>query len=65
MSDPNLPPDARALLDANLRNVVQSPTPRRLSADEIAKLTPAQRLDYTRAASNARKMPDWQDPRKG
>jgi hypothetical protein len=30
-------------------------------ADEIAK--PAARLDYTRAASNARKMPDWHDPR--
>jgi hypothetical protein len=37
---------------------------RRLSADEIAKLTPAQRLDYCRRFDQT-KMPDWQDPRKG
>jgi len=39
----------------------QNPTPK--SAEEIARMTPAERLDYTRAASAARKMPDWRDPR--
>jgi hypothetical protein len=36
---------------------------RQLSADEIAKLTPAQRLDYVRQFDQ-RSMPAWQDPRK-
>ena len=33
------------------------------SADEIARMTPAQRLDYTRERSQQSKMPEWQDPR--
>lgn len=35
----------------------------KLSAAEIAKLSPAARLDYTRAQSTEKKMPDWKDPR--
>jgi hypothetical protein len=59
------PPDSVRAAAAVVEQWVREQETRRLSADEIAKLTPAQRLDYTRAASNARKMPDWQDPRKG
>lgn len=34
----------------------------RLSSEQIAKLTPAQRLDYSRQFDQS-KMPDWRDPR--
>ena len=40
----------------------QNPTP--LSPEQIAKLTPAQRLDYARLWDQT-KMPAWQDPRGG
>jgi hypothetical protein len=36
----------------------------RLSEAEIARLTPAQRLDYVRQFDQ-RSMPAWQDPRRG
>jgi len=34
------------------------------SVDEIIKMTPAERLDYTRMRSQQTQMPDWKDPRK-
>jgi hypothetical protein len=63
MSDPvrNLPHPVQTLLDNNL-SAGQPPPPRRLSADEIKKLTPAQRLDYARLWDQT-KMPAWRDPR--
>jgi hypothetical protein len=39
----------------------QNVTPK--TPEEIARMTPAERLDYTRAASAARPMPEWRDPR--
>jgi hypothetical protein len=36
---------------------------RALSPDEIAKLSPADRLDYTRTRSQQTQMPAWKDPR--
>ncbi len=57
----NPPPNVQAAA-----GVVQSwldQQQRVLTADEIAKLSPAERLDYTRARSQAQKMPDWKDPR--
>jgi hypothetical protein len=43
----------------------EPPTPNgRLSSEQIAKLTPAQRLDYSRQFDQS-KMPAWQDPRGG
>jgi hypothetical protein len=38
--------------------------PERLTADQIAKLSPADRLDYTRQRSQQTEMPEWRDPRK-
>jgi hypothetical protein len=38
----------------------QNPTPK--SPDEIARMTPAQRLDYCRLWDQSR-MPNWRDPR--
>jgi hypothetical protein len=38
--------------------------PGRLSAEQIAKLTPAQRLDYSRQWDQST-MPAWRDPRGG
>jgi hypothetical protein len=31
--------------------------------EEIARMSPADRLDYTRSRSQQTKMPDWRDPR--
>jgi hypothetical protein len=41
----------------------EAPEPGKLNAEQIAKLSPAERLDYTRQRSTEQKMPDWQDPR--
>jgi hypothetical protein len=54
----NLPPHVRALLDGNLKSV----PPVRLSSEQIAKLSPAERLDYARLWDQS-KMPAWRDPR--
>jgi hypothetical protein len=57
MSDPaRLPPPAQALLDANLKNVGQSPVRRDLQREW------AERLDYCRQFDQS-KMPAWKDPR--
>ena len=40
----------------------QNATPK--SPDEIARMTPAQRLDYARLWDQSR-MPAWRDPRGG
>lgn len=32
------------------------------TAEQIAAMSPAERLDYTRGRSNEQKMPDWKDP---
>lgn len=39
----------------------QSATPK--SSEEIARMTPAERLDYARLFDQS-KMPAWRDPRK-
>jgi hypothetical protein len=39
----------------------QNPTPK--SAEEIARMTPAQRLDYARLWDQST-MPEWRDPRR-
>jgi hypothetical protein len=57
-----LPPHVQALHDANLKNVGSPPV--RLSAEQIAKLSPAERLDYARQWDQS-KMPAWRDPRGG
>jgi hypothetical protein len=31
--------------------------------EQIAAMSPAEKLDYTRERSQKTKMPDWQDPR--
>ena len=60
MNDPaRLPPFEQTLLNSPLRGSQQ---PVRLSEEQIAKLTPAQRLDYARLWDQS-KMPSWRDPR--
>jgi len=52
----NLPSPAQALLDANLKNVGQSPVRRDMQREW------AERLDYCRRFDQS-KMPPWKDPR--
>jgi hypothetical protein len=64
MSDPARPPprhvsDAASVVDQWLKSV--EPTGPK-SAAEIASMTPAQRLDYSRQFDQT-KMPPWKDPR--
>jgi len=64
MTDPaRLPPrhvaDAAKVVDEWLKNVEPG---RRLSSEQIAKLSPAERLDYARQWDQT-KMPAWRDPR--
>ena len=56
------PPPAVAAAAAVVDQWVREQETRRLSADEIAKLTPAQRLDYCRRFRQDA-MPAWRDPR--
>lgn len=37
--------------------------PGKLSDEQLAKLSPAEKLDYTRQRSAQKQMPDWKDPR--
>jgi hypothetical protein len=57
------PPDdvkaAAAVVDVWVRQQEN----RQLSAEEIAKLSPAERLDYSRRFDQT-KMPAWRDPRR-
>lgn len=34
-----------------------------LSDEQVSKLTPAQRLDWSRQRSREKQMPEWRDPR--
>ncbi|WP_315729135.1 hypothetical protein [Bradyrhizobium sp. SZCCHNS2015] len=49
---------AAAIVDGWLREVEN----RQLTAEEIRKLSPAEKLDYSRKFNQAG-MPAWQDPR--
>jgi uncharacterized protein YeaO (DUF488 family) len=64
MSD-RVPPrhvqDAANVVDQWLKSVEPA---RRLSSEQIAKLSPAERLDYARQWDQ-KAMPDWKDPRGG
>jgi hypothetical protein len=66
MTDPArpLPPrhvaDAARVVDQWLKSVEPG---RRLSSEQIAKLPPAERLDYARQWDQST-MPAWRDPRK-
>jgi hypothetical protein len=66
MSDlTRLPPrhvaDAANVVDGWLKSVEPG---RRLSREQIDRLTPAQRLDYARQWDQST-MPAWRDPRSG
>jgi hypothetical protein len=58
----SMPPDHVKASAAVVAQWVREQETRRLSVDEIAKLTPAQRLDYCRRFDQT-KMPPWRDPR--
>jgi uncharacterized protein YeaO (DUF488 family) len=65
MSNPaRLPPrhvaDAAKVVDQWLKSVEPAS---RLSHEQIQRLTPAQRLDYSRQFDQA-SMPAWRDPRR-
>jgi len=55
-----LPPFVQTLLNSPLRGPSQQPV--RLSEEQIKRLTPAQRLDYSRQWDQST-MPSWRDPR--
>ncbi|WP_316228632.1 hypothetical protein [Bradyrhizobium sp. SZCCHNR1045] len=57
----NPPPDVQAAA-AKVQTWLDSQQ-RALTPAEIAKLSSAEKLDYTRARSTAVKMPDWRNPR--
>jgi hypothetical protein len=57
-----VPPDHVKAAAAVVDQWVREQETRRLSADEIARLTPAERLDYCRRF-NQSTMPAWRDPR--
>jgi hypothetical protein len=63
MTDPARPPrhvqDAANVVDHWLKSVEPA---RRLSSEQIAKLSPAERLDYARQWDQST-MPAWRDPR--
>jgi hypothetical protein len=56
----NVPPPEVAAAAAVVQRWLDTPVAK--SADEIARMTPAERLDYSRQF-NQSKMPPWQDPR--
>jgi hypothetical protein len=58
-----LPPPHVQRGAADVQHWLDQQNPTRKSPAEIAQMSWAERLDYTRAASAARKMPDWCDPR--
>jgi hypothetical protein len=60
MNMSNTPPPAVAAAAAIVRAWLDTPVVKK--ADEIAKMTPAQRLDYSRQF-NQKQMPEWKDPR--
>ena len=47
---------------ADVQGWLNTQNPTRKSPQEIARMTPAQRLDYSRQFDQS-KMPDWRDPR--
>jgi hypothetical protein len=56
------PPEVAAAAAVVQRWLDQPAIPK--SADEISRMTPAQKLDYARQF-NQKKMPDWTDQRGG
>ena len=65
MTDPSRMPlpheqAAAEVVKGYLKRVEQ---PQRLSSEQIAKLSPAERLDYARQWDQ-NSMPAWKDPRK-
>jgi hypothetical protein len=58
----NVPPPEVAAAAAVVDNWLKS-APTAKTGDEIARMTPAQRLDYSRQFKQDA-MPAWKDPRK-
>jgi hypothetical protein len=54
------PPEVQAA--ANIVNAWLAKVEGRRSAEEIQRMTPAQRLDYARSFPQ-HQMPEWRDPR--
>jgi hypothetical protein len=58
------PPDHVRAAAAVVDHWVREQETRQLTADEIAKLSPAKRLDYARRFDQ-KTMPAWENPQKG
>jgi len=58
-----LPPPEVQRAAGQVQTWLDQQNPTRKSPAEIAKMTPAQRLDYARLWDQS-KMPAWSDPRK-
>jgi hypothetical protein len=64
MSDPaRLPPPYVERGAADVRGWLDDVQGARATPEQIAKMSPAQRLDYARRFDQSR-MPAWSDPRK-
>jgi hypothetical protein len=65
MGDPaRLPPPEIQRAAGQVQAWLDQQTATLKSAEEIARMTPAQRLDYARLWDQSR-MPAWRDPRGG
>lgn len=63
MTNPaRMPPPEIARAAGQVQAWLDEQNPTRLSREQIDKLTPAQRLDYSRLWDQS-KMPEWRDPR--
>ena len=63
MSNPaRMPPPEIQRKAADVQAWLDQQNPTRKSPQEIARMTPAQRLDYSRLWDQT-KMPEWKDPR--
>jgi hypothetical protein len=58
-----LPPPEVQRAAGQVQAWLDAQNPTRKSPQEIARMTPAQRLDYARLWDQ-QKMPDWRDPRR-
>jgi hypothetical protein len=63
-NEPRLPPPEIQRAAGQVQSWLDQQNPTLRSPEEIARMTPAQRLDYARLWDQSR-MPPWKDPRAG
>jgi hypothetical protein len=63
-NEPRLPPPEIQRAAGQVQGWLDQQNPTLRSPEEIARMSPAQRLDYARLWDQT-KMPPWRDPRGG